>query len=150
MHLPSWPLGPTLCPEYVRGLILGTVGSMGPSLEGTLLGAPSWHLTENITLSMRSQVSTALMVALLRGGPETLADLLSPLALFLTAPLLLQVAHPSPSGLTAARFVPVSMGPPVTLSQGNATVPLAGWDPPACRVSLAWEFRVQSWVMASQ
>lgn len=55
--------------------------------------------------------------------------------MFPIAPLLLQLAHPSPSGLTAARFVPVSMGPPVTLSMGNATVLLDGWDPPACRVS---------------
>lgn len=42
-------------------------------------------------------------------------------------------AHPSPMGLTAARFVPVSMVHPVTLSMDNAIVPLAGWDPPACR-----------------
>lgn len=68
----------------------------------------------------------------------------------LMAPLCLQLAHPSLMGLTAARFVPVSTGPPVTPSMGNASVPLAGWDPPACRVSPACEFRVQSWVMVSQ
>ena len=45
--------------------------------------------------------------------------------MFLTAPLLLQLAHLSPLGLTAARFVPVSMGPLATLSLGSATVLLA-------------------------
>jgi hypothetical protein len=39
------------------------------------------------------------------------------------------------------------MGPPVTQCTVNATVPLAGWDPPACRVSPAKEPSVL--VMAS-
>lgn len=42
--------------------------------------APSWHPTEDAALSMRSQVSILLMAALLRGGPDTLADLPSALA----------------------------------------------------------------------
>lgn len=43
--LPSWPLGSTLCPEYVRGLSLGTVGNTP--------GTPSWHPAEDTVLPTR-------------------------------------------------------------------------------------------------